>query len=73
MGIIERRREFQQILNGDRDILPGAQWLDKHLKNFPDGELPEQKLEVTVDGGKFRFTVPSNVKAGDIEKAMKGL
>lgn len=70
MAIIERRRILQHILDGHVTILPGAPWLSRHLDKFPDGVIPDQKLEVSIDGGKFRFTVPASVKKGAIEEAM---
>ena len=37
------------------------EWLDRHLSNFPGGELPEQKLEVMVDG-RHLFTATDRIK-----------
>lgn len=66
------KRELQMILLGHKEILPGLAWLGRHLEKFPNGQLPEQRLEVSVDG-KRCFTVTTKIKSGAIEEAMNGL
>ena len=69
----DRLREMQKSLYGYEDILPGFNWLERHLQKFPAGQLPEQKLVISVDDGKMHFTVPTKVKNGEIKKVMEGL
>jgi len=73
LEIVNRRRALQHILDGHVEILPGAAWLAGHLERFPDGQLPDQKLEVSVDNGKFLFIISTKAKNGDIKKVMEGL
>lgn len=68
--MIRRRRQLQHILDGHVTILPGAAWLAGHLERYPDGVLPDSKLEVNVNGGQFIFFVPQEVKPGEIAEAM---
>lgn len=63
------QREMQAIFLGQKEILPGLDWLGRHLNKFPNGELPEQTLEVSIDG-KRCFTFSTKIKSGVIGKAM---
>lgn len=65
-------REMQMILLGRKEILPGLAWLGRHLNKFPNGQLPEQTLEVSVDGNRC-FTVSTKIRSGDINEAMGAL
>lgn len=68
----ENKREIQAIFLGQKEILPGLDWLGRHLNKFPNGELPEQTLEVSVDGKQY-FTFSTRIKSGDINEAMGAL
>lgn len=62
--------DINEILLGQKEILPGLEWLGRHLSNFPGGELPEQKLEVKVDG-RYLFAATDKIKPGAIKKVMQ--
>jgi hypothetical protein len=47
----------------EQNSLIDPKWLKRHLKKYPDGKLPEQRITVNIDG---KFALSS---AGELPKS----